>query len=88
MAHTQDAIVYGPGGILWMIVIPTDDSELDDPAFNPPGATQLRVPLLGTAQAGDATTKAIAAAAAKGVTVQLMPAIATTGATGATGPVA
>lgn len=44
MAHTVDAIVHDGTGILWMIVIPEDDSELDDPSFNPPGGVQLRVP--------------------------------------------
>jgi hypothetical protein len=43
--HTQDAVVYDPAtGYVQQIVIPTDDSELNDPAFNPPGMVQVRVP--------------------------------------------
>ena len=50
MAHTVDAIVYDPSTmIIQMIVMPDDDSELADPAFNPPGMTQLQVPALGDA---------------------------------------
>ena len=82
MAHTVDAVVYDPTtGYLQMIVIPTNDSELDDPSFNPPGMVQLRVPLLAAVgpTAMDATSAAITAAAAKGVTVQLAPAAAAVG---------
>ena len=66
MAHTVDAIVYDPTtNYLQMIVIPDDDSQLNDPAFNPPNMVQLRVPLLSaTAVLGptDATSAAIKAA--------------------------
>jgi hypothetical protein len=44
MAHTVDAVVHDGNGVLWMIVIPDDDSQLDDPSFNPPGGVQIRVP--------------------------------------------
>jgi len=45
MAHTQDAVIYDPlTGNVAMIVIPDDDTQLGDPAFNPKGLTQLRVP--------------------------------------------
>lgn len=43
MAHTQDAILYDQSGHLCMIVIPDDDAQLDDPAFNNPDWTHLRV---------------------------------------------
>jgi hypothetical protein len=45
MAHTQDAVIVDATGIVHMVVIPDDDSELDDPAFNAPGMSQLRVPM-------------------------------------------
>ena len=33
-AHTLDAVVYDPGtNIVRMVVVPTDDAELSDPAF-------------------------------------------------------
>jgi hypothetical protein len=83
MAHTVDAVVYGPGGILWMIVIPDDDSQLDFASYNPPGGVQLRMPLLSAIAAGptpmDMTTAAIARARALGVTLQLAPAAAAVG---------
>lgn len=42
--HTQDAVVYDPAtGYVQQVIIPTDDSELNDPAFNPPGMVQVRV---------------------------------------------
>ena len=44
MAHTQNAVVVTEDGIVHMIVIPDDDSQLSDPAFNPAGHTHLRVP--------------------------------------------
>lgn len=43
MAHTQDAVVVDGDGIVHMVVIPDDDSQLSDPAFNPPGHTHLRI---------------------------------------------
>jgi len=44
MPHTRDAIVYDPNTlIMQMIIIPDDDDELRDPAFNPPGMAQLHV---------------------------------------------
>jgi hypothetical protein len=43
MAHTQDAVVVDATGVVHMVVIPDDDSQLADPAFNPPGHTHLRV---------------------------------------------
>ena len=46
MPHTLDAVVYDPAtGIVQMLVMPDDDSDLDDPAFNPPGMVQVRVPV-------------------------------------------
>jgi hypothetical protein len=44
MGHTVDAVIHDGTGILWMIVIPDDDRQLDDPSFNPPGGVQIRVP--------------------------------------------
>lgn len=46
MAHTLDACCYDADGNIGLIVIPTDDSQLDDPAYNLLGMTQLRVPRL------------------------------------------
>lgn len=76
MAHTQDAILYDPGGNLCMIVIPDDDKQLNDPAYNLPGLTQLRIPLItiaAQAVAGpkDITSVAIVAANVLGVAVHL-----------------
>lgn len=43
-AHTQDGVVYDPAtGEVVMVIMPADDSVLADPAFNPPGLTQVRV---------------------------------------------
>ena len=82
MAHTTDIIVHDPSGNLMMIVLLDDDRQLNDPAWTLQGGIQLRVPALSAAaNAMDVTTQAIAAAGAKGVTIQLAPA-----ATGATGP--
>jgi len=83
MAHTTDIIVHDMLGNLMMIVLLDDDRQLNDPAWTLQGGIQLRVPAMIGGTAEDITTQAIAAAAAKGVTVQL---IGTTGATGATGP--
>ena len=45
MAHTQDAVVYDPAtGLVIMAVIPDDDSQLAQAAFNPPGTQQALVP--------------------------------------------
>lgn len=44
MAHTQDAVIYDDNGVICMIVIPDDDAELNDLAYNPPNWTHLRVP--------------------------------------------
>jgi hypothetical protein len=44
MAHTQDAVIVDSSGVVHMVVIPDDDAQLSDPAFNPPGHTHLRVP--------------------------------------------
>lgn len=44
MAHTHDAVIHDGNGVLCMIVIPDDDSQLGDAAFNPPGWVQVRVP--------------------------------------------
>lgn len=43
MAHTQNAVICGPDGVVHMVVIPDDDHELDDPAFNPKGLVHIRV---------------------------------------------
>jgi hypothetical protein len=79
MAHTVDAVVYDPAtGYLQMIVIPDDDRQLSDPAFNPPGMTQLRVPLLRNVvgpTAVDVTTAAITRCQQVGVAVRLAPAV-------------
>lgn len=43
-AHTLDAVIYDPGTrVVQMVVIPDDDRELDDLAFNPKGMVQARV---------------------------------------------
>lgn len=45
-AQTKVAAVYNPSTlVLQMVIIPTSDSELSDPAFNPPGMTQVQVPI-------------------------------------------
>lgn len=68
MAHTVDAVVYDPlTGFLQMLVIPDDDKQLDDPAYNPPGMVHLRVPrtisaALAAQHPGTATTVMLAAA--------------------------
>ena len=41
MAKT--AVIYNASGKIVMIVHPDTDSQLDDPAFNPPGCTQVRI---------------------------------------------
>jgi hypothetical protein len=38
MALTQYAVLYDANGQVVMTVIPNDDSDLDDPAYNPPNA--------------------------------------------------
>jgi hypothetical protein len=43
MAHTEDAVIVDATGVVHMIVIPDDDSQLSDPAFNPAGHTHLRI---------------------------------------------
>lgn len=55
MALTQVAFVFDPNTkILAMIVLPDDDSQLNDPAFNPPGLTQQRVSISSYQQQGTA----------------------------------
>lgn len=73
MAHTLNALVYDPAtGIVQMAVIPDDDSQLSDPAFNPPGMVHVRVPVrqaevggkdgvLGPVAAGDVVSTLVAA---------------------------
>lgn len=46
------ALIYDAAGNLLMIVRPDDPKQLDDPAFNPPNHTQLRV----TVESGDLKT--------------------------------
>ena len=83
MAHTQDAIVYDPAtNYLQMIIIPDDDAQLADPAFNPPGMLQLRVPRLSAMAvslgAAEITSRALIAALSVGnitVTLAVAPAI-------------
>lgn len=43
MAHTLNAVCFDDAGNIAMIVIPSDDAQLDDPSFNPTGLTQLRI---------------------------------------------
>lgn len=46
MALTSCAVIFDPiTKIVQMIVVPDDDSQLTDPAFNPPGLTQQLVPI-------------------------------------------
>ncbi len=40
----NSAIIYDQSGEIAMIVHPDFESQLDDPAFNPPGSIQIRVP--------------------------------------------
>ena len=47
MAHTLNAVICDETGIVHMIVVPDDDGQLDDQAFNPDGLMQLRVPVDG-----------------------------------------
>lgn len=43
-AHTQDAVIYDTAsGVVRMVVVPSDDSELTDPAMTPPGTAMVRV---------------------------------------------
>jgi hypothetical protein len=43
-AHTQDAVIYDPNTkVVIAVVVPDDDKQLNDPAFNPPGMVQVRV---------------------------------------------
>lgn len=66
-AHTQDAVVYNPAtGEVVMVVLPADDTTLDDPAFNPPGLTQVRV-----AHQNQADPVALAQAAKPQANIQL-----------------
>lgn len=44
MAHTEDAVIVNAAGEVQMIVIPDDNSQLGDPAYNPAGLTHLRIP--------------------------------------------
>lgn len=43
MAHTQDMLVCDASGNVFMIVIPDDDAQLKDPAFNPAGFIAVKV---------------------------------------------
>lgn len=47
MAHTLNAVICDDDGIVHMIVVPDDDRQLEDAAFNPDGFVQLRVPTGG-----------------------------------------
>lgn len=85
MAHTHNAVCYDARGNLALIVVPDDDAQLSDPAFNLAGTTQLRIPHDPAALAklgvlanspGDLTSHVIAVCAAMGVTVQVAQAAA------------
>ncbi len=42
-AHTQDAVVYDPNTmVIQMAIVPDDDTQLDQAAFNPPSMIQMR----------------------------------------------
>lgn len=44
-AHINDAVIYDEDTkIVLMVVVPDDDNELDDPAYNLKGSVQIRVP--------------------------------------------
>lgn len=44
-AHTKDAVVYdSKTKIVLMVVVPTDDKELNDSAYNLKGTVQIQVP--------------------------------------------
>ena len=45
MPASLAALVYGPNGELQMLVMPDFDSQLDDPSYNQPGTTQVRIAL-------------------------------------------
>lgn len=46
MTASSVAVIYDPGtGLPVMIVCPDSDKELDDPAYNPKGLTQARIPV-------------------------------------------
>lgn len=75
-AHTFDVVCYDPAtGNIALMALLSYDSQADDPSFNPPGMTQLRVPALGIdgVDAGQITNAFVAAAAAQGVTIQIAP---------------
>ncbi len=78
--HTQDAVVYDPAtGYVQQIIIPTDDSELSDPAFNPPGMVQVRVPhqaIVGPALAAVPRIVSQAQAAKPQAAIALPPSVA------------
>lgn len=64
MAQTQFAFVYDPAQldennnpILTLVVFPDDDSELADPAFNPPGQVQVQLNYAGYLAAPEATSR-------------------------------
>lgn len=60
MAHTKDAVVYDPiTGIIQMVIIPDDDAQLADPAYNPPGMRQLRLDRVKTKGSAGEVTDAI-----------------------------
>jgi hypothetical protein len=45
MAHTKDGVVIDSAtGVVRLVIVPTHDEELLDPAFQPPGHTLLAVP--------------------------------------------
>jgi len=74
--HTRNAVIVDGAGAVRMVVIPTDDCELDEATFNPAGLSQIRVavggsPIVEAARASSLMSTSLSASASVSLSTAL-----------------